>query len=172
MIIHTNPNGTISRLPTITGNGIYGFFGEYRFLSNFHVAPIFIKTDGLTYLTSEHAYMSQKTFDEQEKSMFSVESGLTPVGAKRLGSSENITLRDDWNSVRVAKMLLVVREKFKQHADIKELLLNTGNLYLEETNNWRDNFWGCDRRNGDLSGQNQLGKILMQIRDELRRNMY
>ena len=27
------------RLPTVTSTGIYGFFGEYGFLSNFEVAP-------------------------------------------------------------------------------------------------------------------------------------
>jgi predicted NAD-dependent protein-ADP-ribosyltransferase YbiA (DUF1768 family) len=43
-------------------------------------------------------------------------------------------------------------------------LLETGNLYIEETNTWNDTYWGvCGGK-----GRNKLGKILMVIREDLR----
>ena len=43
-------------------------------------------------------------------------------------------------------------------------LLETGDVYLEETNTWGDVFWGvCNGK-----GENMLGQVLMLIRDELK----
>jgi len=54
--------------------------------------------------------------------------------------------------------------KFTQHDALKRLLLGTGNRQLvEHTSN--DDYWGDG---GDGSGQNLLGKLLMELRDQLR----
>ena len=46
----------------------------------------------------------------------------------------------------------------------KKLLLATGDRYIEETNTWGDTFWGvCNGK-----GENNLGKIIMKIRDTLK----
>lgn len=57
-----------------------------------------------------------------------------------------------------------VREKFRAHQDIQTVLLETGDEEIIE-NAPNDYYWGCGA-NG--SGQNKLGKILMEIRAELR----
>lgn len=65
-------------------------------------------------------------------------------------------------------MLQVVRIKFSDEK-LKEKLLSTGDTYICE--HWPrrmllapDTFW-ADGRDG--SGQNQMGRILMQVRGEL-----
>ena len=65
---------------------------------------------------------------------------------------------------------IVMREavdaKFRQHEDLRALLLGTGDAKLvEHTDN--DDFWGDG---GDGSGRNELGRILMAVRDALRRD--
>ena len=55
-------------------------------------------------------------------------------------------------------------KKFSQSEELKKKLLDTGDQELIEGNYWNDTFWGvCEGK-----GQNHLGKILMQIREELR----
>lgn len=60
-----------------------------------------------------------------------------------------------------------VLRKFKANAGIRKLLLNTGTVQLIEGNTWEDRFWGVDPP-GSQNGENNLGKILMQVRAELR----
>ena len=72
--------------------------------------------------------------------------------------------REGWDSEKVAVMMSVVREKFRQHPDLAAMLLATGNELLVERNSWGDRFWGTDV---DGEGENMLGKILMRVRDEL-----
>lgn len=133
------------------------FRGTYRWLSNFWVSPIIYS--GAEWLTVEHAYQGAKTLDVQQAE--SVRNCATPGLAKRMG--RKVTKRADWDDVRVTIMHDLLRLKF-QIPYLRTLLLRTGNALLAENNNWNDTFWGiCDGR-----GQNQLGKLLMQVRDELR----
>jgi hypothetical protein len=60
-------------------------------------------------------------------------------------------------------MRTVLRLKFTQHQKLKGLLLGTGNNYLVEDSP-NDYWWGIG---ADQSGQNQLGKLLEELRDEL-----
>lgn len=138
-------------------NKISSFGGLFRFLSNFHPAPLLYK--GIMYPTSEHAYVSAKTLNENTK--LNVAMLATPGEAKKYGRS--IKLRPDWNDVKLAIMEEIVREKFIQNPPLLEKLLATEDIYLEEGNTWGDTFWGvCDGE-----GQNHLGKILMKIRTDL-----
>ena len=61
-------------------------------------------------------------------------------------------------------MLEIVRSKFKQNKDLAKKLIETGDAYLEEGNWWGDKIWGVC--NGE--GENRFGKILMQVREELK----
>ena len=135
---------------------IKGFVGEYEFLSNFSKSPIL--WNDMTYPTVEHAFQASKTKDIEEKRRICALP--TPGKAKREG--RNIRLRPDWESMKLDVMLALVRRKF-EIPSLHQKLLETGDAYLEETNNWGDKFWGVDG-----TGENQLGKILMQIRDEIR----
>jgi ribA/ribD-fused uncharacterized protein len=146
------------KYPTVTDSGIYGFFQAYRYLSNFHKCVILL--DGIAYPSSEHAYMSCKTLDPDEKRWF--QSG-EPWEAKRLG--QRVFLRSGWDTrLRVPEMERVLEAKFAQNTDIREKLLATEDKYLEETNDWGDTFWGVV--NGH--GKNELGKALMRVRRRMQ----
>ena len=73
-------------------------------------------------------------------------------------------MRPDWDQVKVSVMLGLLRMKFAD-AGLRNMLLSTGNQELIEDNDWFDTFWGVC--NG--VGENQLGKLLMQVRAEARR---
>ena len=134
------------------------FRGAYRFLSNFWFCAI--DMDGSTYPSVEHAYQAAKTFDFQQRGH--IRRSSTPGGAKALG--RKITLRLDWDAIKIETMRALVRQKFSAHTDLRAKLLATGDAELIEGNHWGDTFWGqCPIGNG----QNWLGKILMEVRAEL-----
>lgn len=142
-----------SRHPTVTAEGIFGFFDEFRWLSNFHKSDLTLF--GITYPSSENAYQALKTHDQPTRLYI---AGLSPSGAKK--ASHSLEIRADWEYVRVAAMQLCLIEKFRD-VELRKKLLLTDGYYLEETNNWGDIFWGvCEG-----AGKNMLGQLLMLTRD-------
>lgn len=61
-------------------------------------------------------------------------------------------------------MYKIIKAKFEQNDFICRQLIDTGDSEIEEHNDWSDTYWGIC--NG--CGENHLGKILMQVRDELK----
>jgi N-glycosidase YbiA len=138
----------------------YSVSGDYGCFSNFSPHPIVLK--GVTWPTSEHYFQAQKfagTPDEEE-----VRQAKSPRVAARMGRSRKRPLRKDWEAVKDQIMYEAVRAKFTQHADLREILLGTGDAEIvEHTEN--DAYWGDG---GDGTGQNRLGQILMKVREGLR----
>lgn len=134
---------------------ITSFRDKYSFLSNFF--PCLIHYDGEFYPSVEHAYQAAKTNDPFEKRI--IKECPSPAQAKKLG--RKVTLRDDFEAQKVDIMRSLLIEKFKEPS-LKEALEATKNIDLVEGNTWGDVFWGIC--NGE--GQNMLGKLLMEIRDQ------
>jgi ribA/ribD-fused uncharacterized protein len=135
------------------------FSGEYEFLSNFYECD-FVWA-GIQYPSLEHAYQSCKTEDQEEKWM--IANCSTPGQAKRAG--QRITLRSDWELVKVGKMESLLGWKFRSVPDLTERLRDTYPAHIAEGNLWGDTFWGVDLDTGE--GANVLGVLLMELRDEL-----
>ncbi len=140
----------------------YSVSEPYGCFSNFSPHPI--RLDGKTWPTSEHYFQAQKfagTPDEEE-----VRLAKSPMIAARMGRSRKRPFRKDWESVKDRIMHEAVLAKFTQHADLREVLLSTGEtVIVEHTEN--DAYWGDG---GDGSGKNRFGQILMRVREELRRS--
>lgn len=136
------------------------FKDEYRFLSNFWFSEI--EFEGIRYQTNEHAYQAAKTLDQDERIYIS--KLPKPGDAKRYG--RRIKLREDWESVKFDIMYRINLDKYTSNLSLKKKLLDTCNEYIQEGNMWGDTIWGIDLKTG--KGENNLGKILMRIRDELR----
>lgn len=139
---------------------ISGFNGNNRWLSNFHPCKIFW---GYEYGSVEAAYQAAKCSaeDSKERRKFVV---MSPGEAKKAG--KKVKLRPDWNEVKVKVMEYLLEQKFKV-PELKEKLIATGNCEIIEENMWGDKFWGMVRVDGKLVGENNLGKLLMKIRERL-----
>ena len=140
---------------------ITSFRGDYDFLSNFYAAPV--EYGGLMYQNAEAAFQAQKCLDPAEREQF---CELPANKAKRLG--RQVELRSGWEEIKTELMLEIVRAKFTQNPVLAARLLATGARKLVEGNTWKDVFWGVDLRTGE--GENHLGQILMQVREELKGN--
>jgi hypothetical protein len=92
---------------------------------------------------------------------------LSPRVAADLGRDRSIPLRSDWEQVKDTVMKKCVLEKINQHPETKALLMGTGDAEIIEDSP-TDYYWGCGK-NG--TGKNMLGRILMEIRDELRQDI-
>jgi ribA/ribD-fused uncharacterized protein len=136
------------------------FKGRNSYLSNFSASTI--RFLGRQYPTVEHAFQSFKTHNPDQRQ--AILNAPDAYEAKQLGKICDI--RPDWDDIRDDVMLQLVRAKFFQHQELAVRLLNTGDALLQEGNTWDDTYWGVDAKTGE--GQNRLGEILMQVRDELR----
>jgi ribA/ribD-fused uncharacterized protein len=141
------------------------FRDEYRWLSNFWECQIEIM--GSTYRTTEHFYQAMKCASGLDR--WSVLSTKTPGEAKRVGAT--VTIRPDWDEIKVSVMRIATFSKFSQSRELANLILGTGDEEIVEYNHWHDNFWGyciC----GDCEEKehvNTLGKILMDVREHVKK---
>jgi ribA/ribD-fused uncharacterized protein len=138
----------------------YSISEEYGCFSNFSPHPVLL--DGKAWPTSEHYFQAQKfrgAADEEK-----IRQAKSPMIAARMGRSRARPLRPDWEAVKDQLMYDVVFAKFSQHADLRDILLGTGDSrIIEHTTN--DRYWGDG---GDGTGSNKLGEILMRVRESLR----
>ena len=137
---------------------IKGFFGDYRWLSNFFEAEVYY--DGLKYHSSENAYQAAKVQEDYRHQL----QICTYAESKKIWKS--LPLIDDspeqWDDRKYDVMSSIVFDKFLRNKKLRNLLLETKDKYLEELNHWKDSYWGVDIK---IGGQNNLGKILMKIRN-------
>jgi hypothetical protein len=145
-------------------DAIASFRGTYDFLSNFYAAPV--EFEGAEYPTVEHAFQAAKTFDHAQRR--AIRMAQSPSAAKAMG--RKLKRRDDWFDISLPIMAALVRQKFTRYPDLGERLLATGEAPLIEGNTWNDRFYGCiwDAKQGQWVGENHLGRILMQVRAELK----
>lgn len=143
---------------------ITSFSGEHAFLSNFAPSPILM--DGIEFATVEHAFQAMKTLDAAMRKSIAV--APTPGKAKRMG--RKVALRHDWEQVKIDVMRDCLRLKFAD-SQLMQMLINTASAALIEGNTWGDTFWGCVNVGGQWRGQNNLGKLLMEIRHDHANNL-
>lgn len=137
---------------------IDSFSKEFGFLSNFYECTFYY--EGKKQKSVEHAYQAAKANDPTAKE--AIREAATPSLAKKLGKS--VQLPSDWETTKVDIMRELVTKKF-ENPFLKEMLLATGDAELVEGNWWGDRFWGVCKG----VGQNWLGKILMEVRDQSRK---
>ena len=87
---------------------------------------------------------------------------IVPTAKEAKSFGRQVKLREDWESVKVDIMEMLLRQKFARPA-LREQLLNTQDSILINGNNYGDTFWGVCKG----EGQNQLGRLLMKIRQEI-----
>lgn len=112
--------------------------------------------EGLTFSNVEAAYHAAKCANPADRAQF---THLSAPAAKERGSL--VAMRADWDSAKREVMASLLRQKFNDPV-LRRLLLQTGGCDIVEGNTWNDQFWGVC--NG--VGENNLGKLLMQVRRE------
>jgi ribA/ribD-fused uncharacterized protein len=180
------------KLNIVTNNtdDIYFFYeGKYKELSNYYCtkSPCLFKIGDLEFKSSEHSYQFYKFhYDGANKDTLEyaelVRNSQTPNDSKLLGHqtersgyqsrmNDNIKLykdkavrRLDFDDVKIDIMKYVIYHKFDQNVECRNILLSTGNKNIFENSQY-DSFWGIGP---DKNGQNHLGKLLVELRTQLK----
>jgi ribA/ribD-fused uncharacterized protein len=122
--------------------------------------------EDVTYATSEHAYQAGKARKTAVRDW--ILSAPTPALAAMAAHGLYVwDVAPNWAQIKFDRMRGVLRAKFTQHEDLYELLLSTGDKRLVEVgtvDNAVNRLWG--EVNG--RGQNMLGVLLMELREQLR----
>jgi len=131
----------------------------YWGLSNF--SPPGLEADGVYWPTVEHYFQAQKFLVPEARER--IRKAESPKRARELGQSRAYKLRPGWDELREHVMLTALRLKFSQD-NARDLLLSTSDRHLAEASPF-DYFWAIGQ---DGTGLNKLGRLLMQVRRELR----
>lgn len=159
---------------------------SYGELSNFFMLRTPVHFMGKQFSSTEHLFQFRKfVFDGASPASMEfaelVRCADTPYKAKLLASqrasnrwgwmkpindiieqyrAKGVSLRSDWESVKVDVMRECLLLKFESDLHCREILLQTGEVELVE-HSPVDRFWGGG---GDGSGKNMLGLLLQDVR--------
>jgi len=142
----------------------YSRGSDYGWFSNFERS--FQIVDNIVYRTNEHYYQSKKANNEEIEVW--IRRAPNPFLAMKAGRSlRKKEMIKNWDDIKVEVMLKGLRAKFLNDTKYQSnrlalKLLATGDATLHE-NSPTDMFWG-------IKGSDWLGKLLMQVREELRSN--
>lgn len=136
-----------------------------NWFSNFEPFEEPLRYDKYVFTTPESFFQAMKS--EKHGYRLMVSAFTIPGKAKRAG--KRVELRPDWEEIKLDVMESALRYKFQPGTKWHERLMQDDEEIVE-FNVWCDNFWGnctCETCT-EIPGQNQLGKLLMKIRQEFR----
>lgn len=170
---------------------IDSFSGDYEFLSNF--SPHDTHGFGRSWSTVEHGFQAMKFapvagWAGVPEMVVDIARAETAGKAKRMGRTREFPVNPAWDRFKRDVMFVLVLHKFDRDG-LREQLLATGDAALIEGNHWGDDYWGATWRDHEpmseftvwvqgyrqgrdymeyLAGRNELGRILMSVREALR----
>lgn len=148
----------------VVGSGAPILFYDPWFygLSNFSAHQVVL--GDMVFPTAEHAFQASKFTRTSPTTAEQILKAASPYQAKQLAARFKSERAGDWNETKVEVMKVILFNKMAQHADVREMLVNTGDRTLIE-NSPTDEFLGSGAAR---TGQNMLGKLWMKIREDLK----
>lgn len=159
---------------TFTNKELTVFYKKTSVFSNHYPSEFII--DDIKYACAEQAYAHAKAnFAKDTDTADEIMKTDDPASHKQLMKKIKVQT-DAWDNIKCELMEKIVLSKFQQNDDLKQTLINTNGKLLAEGNP-HDNFWGVGISiyNKNIwntkmwKGSNKMGKILMKIRDNLKK---
>ena len=139
------------------------YFENIFCLDNFSAFTVVV--DGVEYKTAEHAFQSIKFLQTNKEIAEKIRMSSSPFEARALAHKYKSFRRKDWKDLKYDIMEKILFNKTIQNEYVKEKLLATkDNGIVEDCGSDDDKDWGCGL---DGTGQNNLGKIWMRIREKI-----
>ncbi len=142
-----------------TGGQVLFYGGEFGYcFSNF--AAFNVVWRDRVWQTSEHAFQAA-CFDDKQI-VEEIYNASSAHDALKLAIKYLNQARPTWKEDQLPIMKEICRAKLEQHPYIQKVLIESGDAELVEDSP-KDEFWG---RGADWKGENNLGKIWMELRAE------
>lgn len=147
-----------------TSGDIVGFYErEFYCFSNF--SSFSVNWRGREWQTSEHAYQAAHFFDTSPELVEKIHKAKSAHQAYKVAKINVDKAPENWDDIKVEIMEDIVKHKLEQNPYIKHKLLQTGDKRIVEDSP-KDGFWGWGP---NREGRNELGKIWMKLREEIRK---
>ena len=141
--------------------------GQWGVLSNVARLPGPISAGAHEFATSEHLYQAAR-FRQSPELQARIAGAPSARKAAEIGHEEGNEADAGWNRRRVDVMRWAIRMKREAHSELIDAALEkTGgrpivNLVSD------DPFWGAREEDGAIVGRNTLGRLWMELRDQIR----
>lgn len=146
-----------------TDGTVAGFYErEFYVFSNF--SSFQVEWRGKLWPTSEHAYQAARYADVKPEYYEAIRKMRSAHQAYEFMLNNRATERPDWFNEKLAVMKDILRHKLQQHAYVQKKLLETGDAIIVEDSPV-DPYWGWGP---NKDGENNLGTIWMELREELK----
>jgi ribA/ribD-fused uncharacterized protein len=141
----------------------------FGWLGNMAAFPVTWKEK--TYRTTEALFQVMRFEDEEV--IEAIRSAKSPMTAKMVAKKHrSLMVAEPMGSSDIDNMRWVLRLKLEQHPQLKQELLDTGEEEIVEDCTKRPRgsglFWGAAFKNSEWVGQNMLGHLWMELREEVK----
>ena len=125
-----------------------------------------VEWNGYLFSSVEEAYQAASFMGSDEELVEKIKKSHSADEAQRISYANRDKRREDWDDVKISIMEELLRLKIEQNPYVKKKLLQTGDYMIVEDSP-KDDFWGWGP---NRNGQNNLGKLWMKLRGELKNN--
>lgn len=144
---------------------VIGFYPrEFYPFDNF--SSFKVEWNGYLFSSVEEAYQAASFMGSDEELVEKIKKSHSADEAQRIAYANRDRRREDWDDVKISIMEELLRLKIEQNPYVKKKLLQTGDYMIVEDSP-KDDFWGWGP---NRDGQNNLGKLWMKLREELKNN--
>ena len=146
-------------------NEVIGFYPrEFYPFDNF--SSFKVEWNGYLFSSVEEAYQAASFMGSDEELVEKIKKSHSADEAQRIAYANRDKRREDWDDVKISIMEELLRLKIEQNPYVKKKLLQTEDYMIVEDSP-KDDFWGWGP---NRNGQNNLGKLWMKLREELKNN--
>lgn len=144
-------------------NDVIGFYPrEFYCFDNFSSFKVLYK--GVLYSSVEEAYQTLGFVDSSPEIAEKIKNSFSAHEAQKIAYANKEKRRKDWDEIKVSVMEELLRAKIEQNPYVRKKLLETADYTIVEDSP-KDSFWGWGE---DRCGENNLGKLWMKLRDEIK----
>lgn len=138
------------------------FFYEKDFYMFSNFSSFTVEWRGNLWMTAEHAYQAAKF--EDLSIVKAILEARSAHDAKRIAHANKGVMSSSFAEKKIEIMKSILQAKATQHLYVREVLLSTESREIIEDSP-KDSFWGWGP---NKDGQNRLGKLWMEVREEVR----